>query len=140
MPALTSSPETLLLTNGLPSTAKTVPSCNQAYLVVESAAVVLNRGTTYSELIYYPDAADLTRKNSLTTGLAASTTGAGPTAFSLMRNAGAFTDPTARGSLRVNLPVYATGLGNSASRRGGAAALTNVTLTLPIETRRRALY
>ena len=139
VPLLVASPEVLNLTNGLPATARTVPSCNQAYLVIESAAVVLNR-STYSEMIYYPDANDLTRKTSLTTGLGVSTTGAGPNAFALLKTAGALTDPAARNSLCVTLPVYPPYLDSAVTRRGGASSLINIELTLPVEIRRRALF
>ena len=139
VPLLVASPEVLNLSYGLPTTTRTVPSCNQAYLVIESAAVVLNRGT-YAELTYYPDANDLTRKTSLTTGLGVSTTGAGPNVFALLKTAGALTDPTARNSLCVTLPVYPPYLNNSVTRRGGASSLINIELTLPVEMRRRALF
>ena len=131
---------TLSLTYGLPSTAKTVPSCNQAYLCIVSAVAILNRGSGFAEMIYYPDATNLSRKDSITQALAASTTGSGPTAFVLPKTSGALNDPTARGSLQVNLPVYAPNLGNSVIRRGGTAALVNIELNLPVETRRRAQF
>ncbi len=131
---------TMTLTNGLPTTAKTVPSCNQAYLCIVSAVAILNRGTGYAEMIYYPDATNLTRKDSITQALAASTTGNGPAAFALPKTAGALNDPTARGSLQINLPVYAPNLGNSVIRRGGTAALVNIELNLPVEARRRAQF
>ncbi len=139
VPVLAATPEVLNLTNGLPATARTVPSCNQAYLVIESAAAVLNRGT-YAEMIYYADANDLTRKVSLTTGLGVSTTGAGPNVFALLKTAGALTDAAARNSLCVTLPVYPPYLNNTVIRRGGASSLINIELTLPVEIRRRALF
>ena len=131
---------TMTLTYGLPTTPKTVPSCNQAYLCIVSAVAILNRGTGYAEMLYYPDATNLTRNTSLTQGLAVSTSGSGPAAFALPKTAGALNDPTARGSLLVTLPVYAPNLGNSMIRRGGTAALTNIELSLPVETRRRAQF
>ncbi len=130
---------TITLINGLPTTPK-VPSCNQAYLCIVSAVAILNRGTGYAEMIYYPDAANLTRKDSMTQALAASTTGSGPAAFALPKTSGALNDPTARGSLQINLPVYAPNLGNSVIRRGGTAALANIELSLPVEARRRAQF
>ena len=139
-PTLTAgSTATFSLTYGLPTTAS-VASCNQAYLVVISAAAVINRGTAYSELVYYPDATNLTRFNSLTVALAPSTTGNGPTAFSLPLTAGSLANPAARGSVQINLPVYAPSLNNTVGRRGGTAALVNIELSVPVETRRRAQY
>ena len=117
-----------------------MPSCNQAYLVIISAAAVINRGTGYAELLYFPDATNLARYVSLTTALFPSTTGNGPPAFSLLPNAGALADPSARGSLQINLPVYSPSLNNSIIKRGGTAALTNIEVSLPVETRRRAAF
>ena len=134
---------TITLANGLPPTTVSrypVPSCNLAYLVTISAVAVLNRSQDYAEMIYYPDAMNLTRKDSLTQAIAPSATGSGPQVFSLPKAAGAFTDPSARGSLQVSIPVYAPYLGNTVVRRGGAAALNNVELNLPVETRRRAQF
>lgn len=139
VPGLSSGTVSFALSTGLPATSRTVPSCNQAFLVVESAAVLLNRGT-YSELILYPDAADLTRSISLSTSMGASTAGSGPTAFSLLKSAGSLSDATARGSLRISLPVRSRDLDNAVARHGGAAALTNVALTVPVEVRRRAQF
>ena len=127
------------LTYGLPTATK-VPSCNRAYLVVVSAAAVLNRGTAYAELLYYPDASNLTRSTSISTALTVSSNGSGPAAFALPQTAGPATDPTARGSLQITLPVYAPNLNQTVVRRGGTAALVNIEMTLPVETRRRARF
>ncbi len=131
---------TMTLTYGLPTTAKTVPSCNQAYLCIVSAVAILNRTPGYAEMIYYPDATNFSRQTSLTQALAPSTSGSGPAAFALPVSAGALNDPTARGSLLVTLPVYAFNLNNSVVRRGGTSALVNIELNLPVETRRRAQF
>jgi hypothetical protein len=138
-PTVTTGTNTYQLTYGLPA-ATQVPSCNQAYLVIVSAAAVLNRGTAYSELIYYPDATNVSRSVSLSTALAASTTGSGPAAFAIPVTAGALSDQTARGSLQINLPVYVPGLNNVVFRNGGNAAYINMSISLPVETRRRAQF
>ncbi len=131
---------TLQLTSGLPASTTPVPSCNQAYLVVVSAAAVLNRGTSYAELVYYPDATNLARSHSLSTALNVSATGSGPAAFALPKTAGALSDASARGSLQINLPVYAPNLANVMARDGSTAALINISLNLPVEARRRAQF
>ena len=133
-------PQTLSLTNGLPTTSGVVvPSCNQAYLVVESAFAVLNRGT-YAELIYYPDPYDLTRKTSLTTGLGVSSTGSGPNVFTVPKPLGVPNDTTTRTTLQITLPVFQPNLANTVVRRGGTAAMMNLELTSTVEVRRRVSY
>ena len=123
------------------STGVKVPSCNQAFLIIESAYAFVDRGT-YSELMYYPDAADVTRAVSVATGLGALGNGTGVYGrpFSLLKTAGAFADPTARGSLGINVPAYARDLDNTVQRRGGTAALINVTLDVPVEARLRSEF
>jgi hypothetical protein len=138
-PTIIAGTNTLQLTYGLPATTQ-VPSCNQAYLVIVSAAAVLNRGSAYAELMYYPDATNVSRSVSLSTALAVSPSGSGPAAFALPKTAGALSDPTARGSLQITLPVYAPNLNNAVFRSGGTAALINISVSLPVETRRRAQF
>ena len=134
---------TFSLTMGIPatSTGVKVPSCNQAFLIVESAYAFVNRGA-YSELMYYPDAADVTRSISVTTGLGVvgTDTGVYGKPFSLLKAAGAFFDPTARGSLGIDVPAYSRDLDNTIQRRGGTAALINVTFDVPVETRLRSEF
>ena len=130
---------TLNLTYGLP-TSTPVPSCNQAYLVIVSAAAVLNRGAGYAELMYYPDATNLSRSVSLSKALNASTAGSGPAAFALPKTAGSLADPTARGSLQINFPVYTPNLNNLVVRDGEKGALINISVALPVELRRRAQF
>ena len=141
VPNLTNSPTNITLTNGLPATSPKVPSCNSAFLVIESAFAVLNRGNgSYAELLYFPDAADTSRTISFATSLQADTAQAGPLIFRLLSTAGAAANSSARASLQMNLQVRARDYDNAVQRRGGVAALSNATVTLPLETRRRSRF
>ncbi len=140
VPSFTTSPTTITLAYGLPPSTCPIPSCSQAYLVIVSAVVVINRSADYAEMIYYPDAMNVSRKTSLTQAIAPSAKGNGPAAFVLPSNPGVLSDPSKRGSLQISLPVFAPYLGNAVVRNGGTAALNNIEVNIPVETRRRAQF
>ena len=156
-PTLGGTAQILSLVNPLPAK---VPSCNQAYLIVVSAFVLLNSGDNVtSQLIYYPDVSHLARNRVLTTAISPQTlqetlggfviggnnanvqrTNYGPLVFSLAPTAGNPANPTARGSVRITLPVYAPNVDNTVVRRGGTSAMVNLSLNIPVQLRRRASF